>query len=371
MAETNSLQTQVLVPVLPTLEMIRPYLESIDRTHIYSNDGPLNRLFCLELAKYLEGRITPPATIVATTVSNGTIAIELALKASAKRDARYIMLPAYTFIATAHAVKNAGFEPFFLDVDEELLTITPEIVRAALSECDAPAAVIVVSPFGGPVQTSGWEQFEDETGIPVIFDCAAAITSIRSVSRQPMCISLHATKMIGVGEGGAVISTDADLIARIRQAASFGFTPDSRISEVVGGNYRLSEYAAAIGLSSLESVDGKVSLLFDKARIYRENFSGNPVRFQPGFGQDWIAMTMNVILEGARVQRVLDTLDRHRLPWRRWWSLGCHTHPAFANSARTELPVTEVVAYNTIGLPFHVEISEQEIARISRIVTDA
>ncbi|WP_114944821.1 DegT/DnrJ/EryC1/StrS family aminotransferase [Microvirga calopogonii] len=357
----------MLVPVLPSLAVISPYLEQIDHCNIYSNNGPLNRAFCNELAKYIGGRISEPGSVVATTVSNGTAAIELALRARARQNSQFIMLPAYTFIATAHAVSNVGYKPLFIDVDPELLTVTPDIARAAISEKGEPAALVVVSPFGGPVDIRAWEIFEAETGIPIIFDLAAGITSIRSVSKQPICISLHATKTIGVGEGGAVISTDADLIARIQQIASFGFKADTRVSEIRGGNYRLSEYAAAIGLASLKTAPQKLSTLFEKARIYRRELH-KVVGFQPGFGDEWVAMTMNVILHPDRVERTISALEQHRIPWRRWWSSGCHTHPAFAQAERATLTATDVVAYRTIALPFHVKMSDEQIARVSEIV---
>ncbi len=362
---------QMLVPVLPTWEAIRPFAERIDQSNVYSNDGPLNQLFCERFAEYIQGRLVHSADISVATVTNGTAAIELALRVRVPKAASsYVMMPSYTFIATAHAVKNAGFEPFFLDTDVETLTLTPEIVRAAIVAYGKPAAVIVVSPFGGPVDVEAWEHFEADTGVLVIFDLAASVTSIRRVSNQPICISLHATKMIGTGEGGAIISTDSEFIAQVKKTASFGFGTGTRVSEVPGGNYRISEYAAAIGLASLEMISDKISMLFDKAEAYKRALRHSDVQFQVGFGQEWIAMTMNVILNAARVQETLEALDKKGIPWRRWWSKGCHTHPAFAGAPCAKLFNTELVAYRTIGVPFHVKITQAEIELVSETIAE-
>jgi len=368
MSESTALIPQMLIPVLPSLDAIRPFIETIDGNNIYSNDGPLNRRLCSELAQYVAQRLIKTVPLSATTVTNGTVAIELALRARAGRSSPYVMLPAYTFIATAHAVKNVGFKPLFIDVDPVSLTVTPSIAHTAMRSHGKPAALVVVSPFGGAVDVECWEQFEAETGVPVIFDLAAGITAIRHVSKQPICISLHATKMIGSGEGGAVLSADADLVSRIKQMASFGFKANSRISEVPGGNYRISEYAAAVGLASLQSVGNRMSLLFDKARLYKRCLSGSEVQYQPGFGEDWVAMTMNVILKAERIQPTLEAFDAHGIPWRRWWSHGCHTHPAFADAAHSQLTYTDMVAHRTIGIPFHVKLTEEQIEFVGQII---
>jgi dTDP-4-amino-4,6-dideoxygalactose transaminase len=362
---------QLLVPHLPKASEIFPLLEEIDKSHIYSNDGPLNRRLCRTLAEFVEGRLARPASVEVTTVANGTIAIELALRLYAKADRRRVLLPSYTFIATAHAVRNAGFEPVFLDVDEATLALSPEIAEDALGEIDDAAAVIVVSPFGGPVDSPAWERFEERTGVPVVFDLAAAAAAITHVGPQPVCLSLHATKLIGMGEGGAVLSTDAGLVGRIKRTTSFGFEPDTRLSVLEGGNYRVSEYAAAIGLASLADFGRKAQALRAKADRYRAALAGSDVELQEGFGQSWVAMTMNLILPDERVARTLASFEANGVPWRRWYGQGCHDHPVFAGSQRRDLAATHRVALRTIGVPFHESMSDSEIDAVCRLARQA
>jgi dTDP-4-amino-4,6-dideoxygalactose transaminase len=248
----NKSSIPVLVPRLPAVEQLLPYLRRIDSNRIYSNYGPLSR----EFASGLAARLTTRSGVAGVTLTcNGTSAIELALRVRALPHKRYCLMPSYTFIASAHAVTNAGLEPFLADVDERSLALTPSIAEKAMHRMPAsPAAVLVVSPFGAPPDLIAWEVFEAQTGVPVVFDAAAAAASIHTTGHQPQCVSLHATKVLGIGEGGAIFCGDADLIARTTALTGFGFAGTQRVSGLRGGNYRPSEYAAAIGLAKRKPV---------------------------------------------------------------------------------------------------------------------
>lgn len=362
---------QLLVPRLPPARDFAAYLDEIDQASVYSNFGPLNTRLCAEIARFVEGRATRPAKVHATTTSNGTISIELALRATKLPDRKHILLPSYTFIATGHAVQNVGCEPVFLDIDPDSMTLSMSAVRDWIAANGLPAAIIVVSPFGAPGNIRPWEQLQAETGVPVVFDFAAALTNLAEVGAQPVCISLHATKMVGVGEGGAVLSTDAALVERIQRMTSFGFDTGTRVSAIRGGNYRISEFAAAIGLAALADAERKISVLKSRAKAYRDALSGNDARVQDGFGIDWVAMTMNLVLPDERVDAILAALDAKQIPWRRWYGDGCHLHPVFAGDNPADLPETRRVSRRIVGVPFHERLSDDDIAEICKCIRAA
>ena len=194
MSETSNAASpaaiKVLLPRLPEIAQLLPYLERIDASRTYSNYGPLSSEFALRLGKLVGGSAT-------TLTSNGTTAIELALRLRAKPGGGYCLMPAFTFIASAHAVCNSGLTPYLLDVDPSSLTLTPEIAAAMLDSVPGPvAAVLVVSAFGAPPDLGAWADFELAYGIPVVFDAAAALTALSGIGRQPVCVSLHATKTL-------------------------------------------------------------------------------------------------------------------------------------------------------------------------------
>jgi dTDP-4-amino-4,6-dideoxygalactose transaminase len=356
----------VLIPNLPSAEELLPFLRRIDNSHIYSNYGPLWREFRDGLAAYV-GSKTGQNEISVSLTSSGTTSLELALRYRAVSKARYCLLPAYTFVATAHAVANARFEPFFADVDARSLAITPQIAAGALRQMpERPGAIVVVSSFGSPPNVAEWEEFEIEHEIPVVFDAAAALTAITRVGCQPLCCSLHATKVFGIGEGGAILTTDQALINQTTAMTGFGFIGSGRVSEVLGGNYRISEYTAAMGLAMLSVIDSRVERLKCVSKAYLERLADLDLRAQDGCGTDWVTMTFNVILPQDRLERTLTRFDREQIQWRRWWGLGCHKHPTFSDCARTDLSVTTSLAPRVIGIPFFDGITLDQIDLVCR-----
>lgn len=342
-----------------------PFLQRIDATRVYSNYGPLWHEFSDGLAAWLGHRAGAFGVRVVPT-SSGTTAIELALRARALPGRSLCLMPSFTFIASAHAVCNAGLEPFLLDVDEADFVLSPDIAAAALASMPTPpAAVLVISAFGAPPDVYSWEVFEETHGIPVVFDAAAAATSLRAIGHQPLCVSLHATKVFGIGEGGAVITTDSELADRIVGMTGFGFLGVERVSILRAGNYRISEYAAAIGLAVLAGIDAKEARMLALGARYAEALVNSPSLLQPGAGTEWATMTLNAVVPAARLAGTLSRLDAGGVQWRRWWGLGTHLHPAFANLQRTPLPVTEQLAPRVIGLPFYEDLSERDVARVA------
>ncbi|SAK44063.1 transferase [Caballeronia catudaia] len=352
---------KVLIPQLPLADAILPYMRRIDEKRTYSNYGPLATEFRDRLG------VLTGATGV-TITSNGTTAIEVALRIRARPGARYCLMPSYTFIASAHAVCNAGLTPYLLDVSERTLTLTPELAKAALRDLDEePAAVLVVSAFGAPPDQAAWRSFEEETGVPVVFDAAAATTSIKSVGKQPLCVSLHATKALGIGEGGAILCSDESLIERATAITGFGFLGAERVSAIRAGNYRISEYAGAVGLAVLDALPERLAELQRLTDGYRARIgSDKQSRFQEGVGESWLTMTLNVIVPPDAVAATAKRLDEAQVEWRRWWGFGCHTHPAFADVPRADLTTTEAISQRVIGLPFHNLLSDADLDRIVR-----
>lgn len=349
---------KVLLPRLPAAAKLTPYLERIDSLRTYSNYGPLTREFTQRLGDLVGGSPT-------TLTSNGTTAIELALRLRAKHGGGHCLMPAFTFIASAHAVCNAGLTPYLLEADPHSLTLTPEIAAAALDSVPGPvAAVLVVSAFGAPPDLAAWAAFEERHGIPVVFDAAAAVTSLSGIGRQPVCVSLHATKVLGIGEGGAIFCADPDFTERATAMTGFGFVGPERVSSLRAGNYRISEYAAAVGLAVMDGLPAHIQVLRDLAAAYARRLDHKSAHLQRGIGSEWVTMTLNVIVPPDQLEATIRRLDEAKVEWRRWWGLGCHRHPAFADVPKTDLRATDALAPRVIGLPFHDGLSEADLDRI-------
>ncbi|AVQ82224.1 MULTISPECIES: DegT/DnrJ/EryC1/StrS family aminotransferase [unclassified Variovorax] len=354
----SSSQIKVLRPRLPVAAKLLPYLDRIDSTRIYSNYGPLNAEFVQRLGEFVGGSLV-------TLTSSGTTAIELALRLH-RRQGIYCLMPSFTFIASAHAVCNAGLVPYLVETDPDSLALTPEIAKAALASIgDSVAAVLVVSAFGAPPDLAVWAKFEQENKIPVVFDAAAALTSLSGIGSQPVCVSLHATKTLGIGEGGAILCGNRDLIDRATAMTGFGFAGNERMSSMRAGNYRISEYAAAVGLAGLDGLPARINEMKRLTAAYAYRLEGKSVRLQRGVGIDWVTMTLNVVVPSEDVDATTLRLDDAKVEWRRWWGAGCHRHPAFKDVPASDLSATDALSPRVIGLPFHDDLSSNDLDRVT------
>jgi len=354
---------------MPTAELILPYLHRIDDSGWFTNFGPLVR----GLEDRLAARFGPATSVV--TVANATVGLAVALRALDLPERSLCALPSWTFAATAHAVCQAGLTPFFVDVDEETAALDPDAVREQIASAGTPVrAVIVVSPFGSPLDTTAWGRFREETGIPVIVDAAAQFDTACD-AHLPHVVSLHATKVLGIGEGGYVASEDPKFCERVRAITNFGFR-GSREVTCPAGNGKLSEYAAAVGHVALDlwpqsrlkyrSVALKMrALLFDQPSI----------EFQKGWGDSWVTSVCSLRLPSGTANGVEAGLLRLGIESRRWWGRGCHREGPFAAFPRTALPVTEKLAADTLGAPYFAGMADGDISRVTaglvRALTDA
>lgn len=351
--------------MLPSAQALAPYLESVDRSGWYSNFGPM---IC-GLEQRLAERLGPGAHV--TTGSNATQLITLTLQAMELAAGSLCIVPSWTFVATAHAVIQAGLVPWFVDVDPQTGALDPQTVRASLDQAPGPvSSLIVVAPHGHMPALEGWCQFRDQTGIEVIVDAAAAFDAVKACP-LPTVISLHATKALGIGEGGYLAHQDKVLVARVRQMTSFGFLGD-REAKVVATNAKLSEFSGAVGMAALDRWPSDRSQWMARAQIYRTALGSLPgVQFQEGWGIDWISSVCVVILAEGSSLAMAEHLLQNGIETRRWWGAGCHMSRAFSHCPKTALPITDHLARTSLGLPLWLAMTDADIARVAKVVREA
>lgn len=367
-----SVNVALLVPDMPPAEELVPYLVQIDNNKWYSNFGPL----CLSFEKHLQRHFFPELPADSrrlVSCSNGTAAIELALIALDLPPGARVLLPAFTFPATATAVVRVGLTPVFADVDEKSWQLTPDIARL-LSACTRVDAVLPVAALGMPHNAQAWQRFSSDTGIPVVIDAAAALGAQETCPDITICYSLHATKAFGVGEGGVIVAADNAMGERIRHMANFGFVAGVIVN--AGGNYKLSEYHAAVGLAQFN----RLPLLQKRRELLRkryheasepltpyftfqslpDNYWGQapviPLRDTRFYGAAAICLKPHV---KADVSFLVQFLAEKGVQTRRWYCPGLHHHPAFAHvetlgvQGDHRMPVTEFLQHRVVGIPYH------------------
>jgi dTDP-4-amino-4,6-dideoxygalactose transaminase len=353
-------------PLLATADRVLPYLRRIDAQRIYSNYGPLVQEFEVRLGTHFG---TAPGTVA--SASSGLAALVGAILGSVGRAtaARPLaVVPAYTFIATATAVELCGFEPVLADVDADTWQLGAEHVRAA-ADLDRVGLVVPVAPYGRPVAQAPWREFAAATGIPVVIDGAACFDTLTAdgdtagLGELPVALSFHATKTLGVGEGGAVVCTDAARLDHIGRALNFGFH-SVRDCRAPNTNGKLSEYHAALGLAELDGWDGKRDAFRRVAAAYRAALAAE------GLGDRLVAtpdIALNYVLfradDAGHAQRACERLDAAGLEYRFWYGLGLHRQSYYAGAAPLPRPATDALAGRLLGLPTAPDLDAGVAAR--------
>ena len=369
-AKPDAPAVPIMRPLLPTAERLLPYLRQLDATRWYSNNGPLERQFRARVADHLD---MPEAGVV--TVSSGTMGLVVALMATGGapdvQSGGRCLMPSWTFAATPVAARMAGLAPHFVDVRADDWAFDAEAVPGR-TDLDDVAAFMPVAPFGYPLPVAAWERLADETGIPVVIDAAACFDAVGQCpparpQRQPVVISLHATKAFGLGEGGLILTRDLELAECCRRIANFGFT-GARSAELPGANAKLSEYHAAVGLAVLDGWSEQRAQWQRVTALYAQALGGcDGITLSPGFNDGWISSFLNVHCT-PDAEGLCARLDAQAIGWRRWWERGCHTMPAFADAGRDPLPVTERLAGEVLGLPFSPDLDGATVDRVAAAV---
>lgn len=349
----------VMRPRLPGADALLPYLRRLDSARWYSNFGPL--------VQELEARLTahwrlPPGGVL--SLSNATQGLSVALQAVGAPPGSLCLMPAWTFVATAHAAIQAHLRPYLADVDETGGMLTPALAEAALAAAPGPVgAIMPVCPFGAPLDWDGWARFQQRTGIPVIIDAAAAFDSVRP-GPVPAIISLHATKTLGAGEGALLLCADTDLVARARARSNFGFL-GNHISHTVATNAKMSEYHAAVALAALDQWP-ETRRLWQVAleRVRNAAAALGDIHWPAGLADDYVCSSPTIRVKDAAAMVV--TLRQDGIEARKWWQDGLASHPAFAQCDAMPLPVTARLAHATLALPCWLDLDDAVAERLAR-----
>jgi dTDP-4-amino-4,6-dideoxygalactose transaminase len=343
----------ILVPAMPRTESILQYLKEIEDNRVYSNFGPL----ATSLEKRLASLFGVPQENV-VSCANATLGLIGAIQTSKSVTKQNgWQCPSWTFAATAHALEQSGCNFAFIDINEKW--------RGNFIDHANFRNFIEIAPFGdlpnSPTQTN-YENFDVK-----IVDAAASLLSAMEKNlvlekNTGYVFSLHATKLVGAGEGGIFIASDPSWAQRFRQWSNFGFG-NSREAINKGLNAKMSEYTAAVALASLDGMEETKAKLWrlrnwalDQTKKIGLNAHG---ALENGlYSPYWI-----VELENAQVRTLLDSILNERgIETRKWWSNGCHKMPHFRNrKVLTNLRKTDVVASRTTALPFFPDLTDKQM----------
>ena len=342
----------ILVPNVPKYRSLKKYLKRVDSARIYSNFGPLNAELIFRLSKFLG---VPERNI--QTAANATLALEGAIRTSDESKLDWEM-PSWTFAATAAAALNAGIAFRLIDVSENTW-------RASFSsDCKN---IIDVLPFGDELDFGRLPR-EIET---IVVDGAASFSALRNCGmpnskKFGLVVSLHATKSLPAGEGAFFVSNCENWSQRFRQWTNFGFD-NHRVAQIVGTNAKLSEYSAAIALSSLDYFDVSQRKLRIKQELAHRISKELGLEVHPAMSKGIITPYWIVKLPSDKlVNDCIQRCESQNIETRLWWGMGLHTHGAFRNIKMGSVPVTDMLSRQTLGMPLHSFLSNSDLKRIAQ-----
>ena len=330
------------------------YIKEIQESRTYSNFGSQVTRLEQEYSVFFG---VPQDQVV--SASNATVALTGAMLVL---NSDSWLVPSWTFVATAHAAQSSNKVFSFGDVNNDSWVLKP-------NGKSSRTGAVVTAPFGAKITIGKeWSEFDS-----ILVDAAAAIAEAPIISKEldlPWAVvySLHATKILGVGEGSIVVFSSPELASAFRSWSNFGFS-GSRNSMIGGTNAKMSEIHGAIGRHRLVGWEIERQEWLKARNLVHK--IGSELGINPMFShEDWISPYWVVRFDSKEVkEEVRDSLRVAGFDTRDWWEAGCHTMPAFSGIPAFEtLDNSDALAETTLGLPFGRKIDAQTVDDISKVI---
>jgi dTDP-4-amino-4,6-dideoxygalactose transaminase len=310
----------------------------------------------------------------AVAVSNGTIALNAALLAIGIKQGDEVIVPSFTFIATAEAVVFAGAKVVFADIDPETYTLSPEAVKQAITS--KTRAILPVDLYGYSADIKPLREIAGKYGLAIIEDAAQAHGATYQYKpagyfSDIACWSLYASKNITTGEGGMITTNDDKLCETLRLIRNHG-EKEKYTSVLMGNNYRMPEIEAAIGIIQLEKLPQFVAKRRQNAqqlsKILQQSKRLKLPTETESNQHSWYLYTVR-LNDGTEEERnlILKELKQKEIGAEAYYVNPVNTMEFYRNNYDSyELPETEKAAKQVFSLPIHPNVSSEQIEYIGK-----
>lgn len=343
--------------------------EAMDRRWL-SNVGPLVVEFEKGLADYIGVKHC-------ISMCNATIAIEIATRALGLKGE--VIIPSFTFIATAHALQWQEITPVFCDIRESDFTIDPERIEELITP--RTTGIIGVHLWGRPCDILAIEQIARKHNLRILYDAAHAFGCShqgRMIGRfgDAEVFSFHATKFLNTLEGGCVATNNDDLAKKIRLMQNFGFANYDKVI-YIGTNGKMNEFSAAMGLTNLESIQDFINC---NKRHYDSYFSElkdipglEMIRYNENEKRNYQYIVLKIDEEktGISCDNMVRILHAENVLARRYFYPGCHQmepYRSYFPHAKLLLPITEMWSPRVLSLPTGTAVSDETVKEVCDLV---
>jgi dTDP-4-amino-4,6-dideoxygalactose transaminase len=344
--------------------LLRHTGEIYDRRWL-TNNGPMVQ----ELERRIAARLGVKHCVA---MCNGTIALEIAIRALGLGGE--VIIPSYTFVATAHALHWQAITPVFADIDATTHNLDPEAVRRMITP--RTTGIIGVHLWGRPAPVEALQAIADEHGLQLMFDAAHGFDCShggRRIGGFGRCevLSFHATKVFNTFEGGAVVTDDDALAETVQLMRNFGFRGYDNVIHP-GTNGKMPEINAAMGLVNLDALSGFVAAnrrCYEAYAAALQDVDGTDLLcYDPATDPNYQYVVVEV--DPARRDDIVDALHAENILARKYFWPGCHGMQPYRElfpHARLVLPQTELVANRVVVLPTGATLPEGSIETVAGV----
>jgi dTDP-4-amino-4,6-dideoxygalactose transaminase len=309
-------------------------------------------------------------------VCNGTVALEITIRALGMTGE--VIVPSFTFVATANALQWQEIRPVFCDVDPRTHSLDPVKVEQMITP--RTTGIIGVHVWGRPCDTESLTEIAHRHGLKLLFDAAHAFGCSHKGRMiggfgDAEVFSFHATKFINSLEGGAVVTNDAQLAEKIQLMKNFGFTGYDK-TEYIGTNGKLDEVSAAMGVTNLESIDEFIAVNRRNYKQYEKELAGiagvSLFKYDESERCNYQYVVLDIEASESIINReqLLEILHGENVLARRYFP-GCHRMEPYLSCfprAGLLLPETERLSQRVLCLPTGTAVTTEQIAVICEII---
>jgi dTDP-4-amino-4,6-dideoxygalactose transaminase len=346
--------------------------EMLDRRW-FTNNGPL--------VKEFESRIAARVGVKhCIAMGNATIALQAAIQALELTGE--VIVPAYTFVATVHALCWQNIKPVFVDVSPHNHNLDPNKIESLVGP--NTTGIIGVHLWGRPCDVEAIEAVASKHGLKVMYDAAHAFGcshAARMIGAAGQCevFSFHATKFLNSFEGGAVTTNDDGLAKKLRLVRNFGFAGIDNVV-ALGTNAKMTEVCAAMGITSLEAMADLISHNRTNYESYGQFLADIPglslIQYDPSQSNNYQYIVVEIDPQRSRLNRdeLAAVLWAENVQARKYFWPGCHQMEPYRSRVRSSahgLPETDRIAARVLVLPTGQTVQRESIATICRIIRQA
>jgi len=358
---------------MPSFEEYCNEIKELWDSHWLTNMGTKHRQLQAELEKYFD---VPHVTLY----TNGHLALENIIAAMELPKGSEVITTPFTFVSTTHAIVQNGLIPVFCDINENDYTIDVTKIEELIT--DKTSAIVPVHVYGNMCDVDAIDYIAKRHGLKVIYDAAHAFgVTYKGISSacfgDASMFSFHATKVYNTIEGGAVCFKGDSLVQVLDDMKNFGFRGPERVA-YVGGNAKMNEFQAAMGLCNLRYIQGEIEKRKHVAEQYNECLK-HAVGIKLPRRQDEVEMNYAyypVVFEGGKKIRddVFEELKKHDIIARKYFypltsEFECYQNAGFRGM--DQIPIAKKISESVLTLPMYADLEMDDVEKICEIVLGA